>query len=256
MKPSLKLTAISLCLLCSCIPAGAVEKPAAPPAKPSPYRKMPPVKLDAKDRAILTSAHPDKPMTAVDYYLALPASYFSIVENSPERRVSLIDKESLSDSYLSAAHWFEGDAGGFSVTIRLFPYEESPLIAITTSRKQPIFLLEKKESGPGQLQSVMVEKPQFWTYRDGKWITVKDVLPTLPLQDVLDLYRHTHRAHLDHPDQRKFIALNYTLPKKGEIMEVTGRENFMDPSVNYVWATYRFDGKKFQRLDKQDVPDF
>jgi hypothetical protein len=46
-------------------------------------------------------------------------------------------------------------------------------------------------------------------------------------------------------DQRKFIWLSYDLPISGNVISITGRENFMDPSETYVWRRFGFNGERF-----------
>lgn len=215
-------------------------------------KTLPPLKLDAADQQLL-AARSDPPRTAMDYYLRLPASCFSIVENSPERRVTFVKKDSLKDQYLHAEHWFECDGGGFEVTIRLFDTDQGPLIAILSSRYKCDRLLWVDHPQPGELQSITVNRPRFWRYRDGRWITVDNkILPMIEKDSVLDQYLNRYKAHLKYTDQGKCISLKYDLPVSGLIIPVTGRENFMNPSKIYTWASFSFDGKSFLPTSKSE----
>lgn len=211
---------------------------------------LPPLKPDASARRLLASRS-DSPQTAADYYFKLPPSYFSNVENSPERRATLVNQDSLTRQYLHAEHWFECDGGGFEVTIRVFDTEEGPLIAILSStyRETPLF----KADAPrlGELQSICVERPQFWRYREGQWIAVDGgILPKIEKDFVIDRYRNDYKAHLKWADQQKYISLKYELPATGWIVPVTGRENFMDPSETFTWAAFSFNGKRFLLISR------
>jgi hypothetical protein len=62
---------------------------------------------------------------------------------------------------------------------------------------------------------------------------------------VIDRYRNHYKAHLKTTDQRKFIWLSYDLPPSGNVVSITGRENFMDPSETYVWRRLVFNGERF-----------
>ena len=75
---------------------------------------LPPLKLDKNDKKIL-AARANPPRTAADYYFALPSSYFSIVKDTSNRRATVIEKSSLSNTCLHAKHFFECDGGGFEV---------------------------------------------------------------------------------------------------------------------------------------------
>ena len=215
-------------------------------------KTLPPLKLDAADQLLL-AARSNPPKTAMDFYLRLPTSCFSNVENSPERRVTFVKKDSLKDQYLHAEHWFECDGGGFEATIRLFDTDQGPLIAILSSSYRRDKLLAVDHPQPGELQSITVNRPRFWRYRDSQWIPVEDnILPRIEKKSVLDQYHNRYKAHLKHADQQKYIWLQYDLPASGLIIPVTGRENFMDPSETYTWATFSFDGKSFLPTAKSE----
>ncbi len=208
--------------------------------------KWPEVKLNAEEHKLL-AGRSDTPKMAIDYYLALPAKYFRNVENSVERRVTFIERETLSDQYLHAEYWIPSvDAGGFRVTIRLFDNEDGePLIAVRHGGGNKR-LLENDKAKPGELIWVTLGRPNFYRFREGKWVPVDGgILPGVTIEQVLDRYRNHYKAHLKQPTQTKYIALGYELPRTGTTVRVTGRENFMNPLKKYVWATFAFDGKKF-----------
>jgi len=207
---------------------------------------LPPLKLGSQDQAVLASRS-NSPHYASDYYFALPAAYFSGLENTPERRVTFIEKSSLTARYLHAQHWFECDGGGFDVTIRVFDTPEGHLIGISSSTYGAETLFSTDKRGPGVLESITVQRPQFWRYRGGQWQRVPDsILPMIQTKRVMDLYRNEFMGHLNSPDQGKLIWLSYDLPAGGSTINVSGRENFMDPSEEYTWARYEFNGERFQ----------
>jgi hypothetical protein len=206
---------------------------------------LPALKLDASDRRILANRS-DRPTTAADFYFKLPTSYFSIVEQSPERRATFVDKASLKDHYLKAEHWFECDGGGFEVTIRLFDTIEGPLIAIQSSTYESETLLKNERAAPGELQSIVVQRPRFWRFRNDQWISVdQNILPAINKDFVLDRYHNLYKGQLKDADQQKYIWLSYDLPPSGRVIPITGRENFMDPFQTYTWKTFEFEGGRF-----------
>jgi len=203
-----------------------------------------PITLDESERAILETRS-DPPRTALDFYLLLPSSYFSRIENSAERRITFIHKESLTDQYLYAHFTIpQVDAGAFFVTIRVFQDEKDPLIMIRNRGARTIFRSTKQKQA--RLDYISVGYPQLWRFRDGNWIREDDgILPRITADAVIDRYRNHYKAHLKHPTQKKWISLGYALPREGSVIQVTGRENFMDFRETYVWQEYQFDGKRF-----------
>jgi len=202
----------------------------------------------------LTDAHrqlladrSDPPRTAADYYLALPDSFFGNVEDtSPERRVSFIDMESLDDQWLQASHYFDCDGGGFGLTLRIFGTEAGPVLGIGRALQPAEVIHQNRDAARGELSVIKVVCPGFWRHADGKWSPAEDlVLPVIDAQRVIDRYRSYYQGQLKTPDQEKFIWLEYELPKSGDEIRLTGRENFMDPDGDYVWQVLRFDGKGF-----------
>ena len=209
-------------------------------------QKLPPLKLEPLDHTILASRS-SSPQCAVDYYFALPAAYFSGLENTPERRTTFIEKSSLTGRYLHAQHWFECDGGGFDLTIRVFDTPEGHLIGISSSTYGSLAIYSNDKRGPGVLESITVQRPQFWRYRGGQWQRVSDsILPMIQTKRVMDLYQNEFMGHLNSPDQGKSIWLSYDLPAGGSTINVSGRENFMDPNEEYTWARYEFNGSQFQ----------
>ena len=207
--------------------------------------KLPPLKLEAADEHLLASRS-TPPRKASDYYFALPSSYFSIMESSPERRATFVQKDSISDSYIHAERWFECDGGGFEVTIRVFDAPDGPIVGISSSTYEAATLYSDADPGPGEIESITVHRPKFWRYMNGKWISVSDsILPMITHDFVIDRYRNYYKAHLSTADQRKLIWLSYDLPSSGSEVSVTGRENFMDPSEVYVWKRFVFNGRRF-----------
>lgn len=205
---------------------------------------LPPVRLTAQQKEMLAKPHAP-PSTALDYYLLLPKRYFSFLPEDEKRRMSFVNMNTLEKDYLTASHWFECDGGGFSVTIRVFRSAQGDLVAINASEDAPQILLQKSGAKLG-LISVTLKKPTFWRY-DGGWKAMgQDRLPSLTLEEIVDRYQNKYRAHLAHPDQKKFIYLEYILPECGETIEVVGRENFM--GAEQTWATFTRDGEKFGKI--------
>lgn len=211
-----------------------------------------PVTLTDAERELLAKRS-DPPETALDYYLLLSGSYFRRnIAHETERRITFIDRETLSDNYLHADYTIPSvDAGAFSITIRLFGDEENPLIAISHrySKKR---LFSAKENNPQGLWSIMLNKPEFWRYRGGAFseggalVRIPDsVVPELSAESILDRYRNHYKAHLNHPTQKKSIFLVYELPQEGNIVQVTGGENFMRSRKEAVWAEFVYDGERF-----------
>jgi hypothetical protein len=128
----------------------------------------------------------------------------------------------------------------------VFDAADGPLVAILSSTYPREMLLKNEDAPRGELQSIHVNRPKFWRFRDGKWLAADDkILPGIDKDFVIDRYRNHHKAHLNHPNQQKNIGLEYELPPTGLVLPVKGRENFMDPSETYIWKTFRFDGKRF-----------
>ena len=215
-----------------------------------------PVTLNEGERE-LYSKRSIKPKTALDYYLLLPKKYFRNVENSLERRVTFIDRRSLSDQYLHAAYTIPSiDAGAFRVTIRIFEKGEEPLIAVRhRGGNQLLYKIEdeRRDWKPGELIWISLGRPDFLRYREGKWIQVGErILPGISKDYVLNKYRNHFKAHLKHPTQKKWISLGYSLPQSGGLIQVTGRENFMTPLEKHVWAEFIFDGDQFVPKKKRE----
>jgi hypothetical protein len=212
--------------------------------------ELPPLTLEAADKQLLASRS-SNPRKASDYYFALPSSYFSIIENSPERRATFVQKDTMSDSFIHAERSFECDGGGFDVTMRVFDTPNGPLVGISSSTYEATILYSDTDPGPGELESITVHRPQFWRYAGGKWVRVSDsILPMITRDFVLDRYRNHYKAHLENAKSDKFIWLSYDLPPSGNEINVTGRENFMDPFETYVWRRFAFNGESFTEKTK------
>lgn len=210
-----------------------------------------PITLTGDEEALLAKRS-DPPKTALDHYLLLSGSYFTRIPHETERRITFIDLESLSNKYLHAEYTIPAtDAGAFWITIRVFGSEDDPLVAISW-RKGTRRLYAAKENGPQGLWTISMNRPEFWQYRGaafadgGSLVRVSDsILPDLSVDHILDRYRNHYRAHLNRPTQKKSIRLTYELPPQGNVVQVTGRENFMDPGERYVWAAYAYNGDRF-----------
>ncbi len=207
-----------------------------------------PVKLtEAESKLLKQRSSP--PRSALDFYLLLSRSYFENVDDSLERRIAFIDRETLTPTYLHAEFTIPVvDAGAFSISIRIFEKGEEPLIAIChRSGRESLYEIEnERKAKPGELIRITVGRPEFWRYRKEKWIPEKaTILPSITKEFVLDRYRKKYKGHLNYPTQKKYIWLNYDLPPSGELIQVTGKENFMSPDKKYVWAEFTFDGDRF-----------
>ncbi len=210
-----------------------------------------PVTLTDDEEALLAKRS-DPPKVALDYYLLLSGRYFTNIAHETERRITFINRATLSDKYLNAEYTIPScDAGAFSVTIRIFGNEDNPLVAVShQAGTQRLFVA--KENGPLGLWSISMNRPEFWQYRGGAFaeggslMRIPDsILPELSVDRILDRYRNHYKAHLNQPTQKKSIWLTYELPQKGNTVKVTGRENFMDPGERYVWAEYAYNGDRF-----------
>ena len=212
---------------------------------------LPPIVLNAEQEDLLRTADSDSPpRTAFDYYLRLNPTHFSIMPHDAKHRVWYVDMRTLSDDYLHARYWFDCDNGGFELTLRIFRNHDADLIALASSVDKAVVLMEAAENRPGRLTSVAVWRPAFWHFVKGEWRRENDtILPMIPLERVLDLRVSKWKAHLDYPEQTKFICLEYELPAIGDVIAVTGRENFMDPGKRYEWAHYRFGKREFTQVD-------
>ena len=223
-------------------------------------RKLPPLKLTGEQKRLLASANED-PKTALDYYLLLPHDYFSVLwlingpkapsGESRERRVTYIDLKTLTDQYLHAKLWFECDQGGFEVTIRLFDAPDGGLVGVSsranTLRDENTMLFQAPREKRGVLSSVVVSRPSFWRYVAGGWRRVSDsILPMIPVEKVLELNRSKWHSPPEFEDQSKFITLAYELPRTGNTIIIKGRENFMDPFLEYEWGRYELKSGRFR----------
>jgi hypothetical protein len=209
------------------------------------------VTLTADERTLLAKRS-DPPKTALDYYLLLSGRYFTNIAHETERRITFIDRRTLTDKYLHAKYSIPStDAGAFEITIRLFGSGDNLLVAIS-HRGGNKLLFAAKENGPLEPSWISLNTPEFWRYRGGPFsrggslVRAPDViLPEPSVDQILDRYRNHYKAHLNYSTQKKSISLAYELPQEGNRVEVTGRENFMSPSERYVWAAYTFNGAEF-----------
>ena len=186
------------------------------------------------------------PSSALDFYLLLSRSYFGRVEDSLERRISFIDRETLTLQYLHAEFTIPRvDAGAFFVTIRIFEGEGSPLIAVR-HRDDYQLIYKRSSESTDNLSHIRVGFPELWRFKDGAWVLADhEILPRVQTESVITRYKAQYRAHLEHPSQTKSISLDYELPIEGNLIDVTGRENFMTPRREHIWTTFEFDGRRF-----------
>ncbi|MDB4437981.1 hypothetical protein N9195_00165 [bacterium] len=207
-----------------------------------------PVTLKEDERKLLEKRS-DPPMAALDYYLLLPGKYFGKIKNSVDRRITYIDREFLSDQFLHAEYAIPSvDAGDFEVTIRVFESDGEPLIAIRHRGGNKLLHKVEDERGvkAGEIIWITLGRPDFWRYRNGKWISVDaKILPGITKEFVIDKYRNHFKDHLKNPTQKKTIALGYDLPRTGGIVRVTRITKFGSKRPKKVWAEFTFDGVQF-----------
>ena len=192
------------------------------------------------------------PSSALDFYLLLSRSYFGRVEDSMERRISFIDRETLTPQYLHAEFTIPRvDAGAFFVTIRIFEGEDSPLIAVR-HRDDYQLIYKRSSESTDNLSHIRVGFPELWTFKDGAWVRANhEMLPRIQAKRVITRYEQ-YRGHMEHPSQTKYISLDYELAIEGNLINVTGRENFMSPRREYIWATFKFDGTRFVQQTRSE----
>ncbi len=251
MKAAFKYLLISMLTISQPVIASAIGRDGRHGSFDGPGSRITwlPVTLTAEERAIFEKRS-DPPKTALDYYLLLQGEYFQRIPDEVARRITFIDRTTLSDHYLHAEYTIpRTDAGSFSITIRLFGGDVNPLIAISHGGDRTIFLATA--NGPG-LRVISLNMPQFWRYRggvsgeSGALVRLSDsILPEMTADGVLSRYRDHYKAHLNHPTQQKTIVLSYELPRTGNLIQVTGRENFMDPAERYIWAEFTLNGDRF-----------
>jgi len=223
--------------------AGCTSRPAhtkAPAGGCSHNHEVPPLNLTAEDRRLIATVS-ETPKTALDYYMRLPKSYFSIMPDSKERRVTYVERATLSDDYLHATRWFECDGGGFEVTLKLYHTPAGTFIAIKDTRVESIF---KGDKGTGGEPPVHIERPSLWRYPDGHWTREPDdAIPKIPAQFVLRKYHHDWDADRQYTAQQKFIEIDYKLSPSVEDIVLMGRENFQ--SDIYEYGRLRWNGTRF-----------
>ena len=206
-----------------------------------------PVTLTDAERELL-SKRSDSPQTALDYYLLLSGKYFRNIASGTDRRITFIDRESLSDKYLHAEYTIPSiDAGRFWITIRLFGDEDDPLIAIS-HRSGTKRLFAAKQNGPQRLWTIALNRPEFWRYRGGAFseggafVRAPDsVLPELSADRILERYRSHYKAQIEKP---KAMYLSYALPPEGNAINLTWRD-FID-------AEYTYKGGKFEPTTRSE----
>lgn len=217
------------------------------PHQPAPYvggcshvRELPPLELTSKHKRLLASVS-TTPKTALDYYMLLPKSYFSIMPDSPERRVTYVRTETLSDTYLHARRWFECDGGGFDVTLKLYRSSAGTFVAIKNEHGETIF--DDGEDTKGE-PSITIQRPTLWRYADGAWKRQpRESVPKISPKRVLAKYHHDWDADRQFVGQRKFIWIDYNFIPESDDLVLMGRENFQ-PSV-YEYARLHWRGPHF-----------
>jgi len=205
--------------------------------------ELPPLQLTPEHQRLLASVSPT-PKTALDYYMLLPKSYFSIMPDSRERRVTYIDAKTLSDDYLHATRSFECDGGGFEVTLKLYRTPTRTFVALKSGHTETIFDDGKPHEGE---PSVSIERPSLWRYSDGGWIRQPaESIPKISARRVLTKYHRDWDADRQYTDQEKYIWIDYVLSPATSDIVLMGRENFQPDVYEYArlkWRNPRFSFK-------------
>jgi hypothetical protein len=202
-----------------------------------------PLRLTAEHKQLLAKASAS-PKTALDYYLLLPKSTFSIMPDFPERRVTYIEPKTLSDDYLHASRWFECDGGGFSVTLKLYRTPSQTFVVI--QRRQPETIFDDGKPREGE-PSVSIDRPELWKYSAGQWVRQPDAsIPKISARRVLAKYHHDSDADKQYPDQDKFIWIDYVLSPATNDIVLMGRENFQSDIYEYARLKWRGDRFSFE----------
>ena len=202
--------------------------------------ELPPLELTAEHERLLAAASA-KPKTALDYYLLLPGSYFKIMPDSRERRVTYIEDKTLTDDYLEASRWFECDGGGFEVTIKLYRTPTRTFVLLNHGHMDTIFDDGKPREGE---PSVGIERPSLWLYSDSAWVRQPDsAVPKISAERVLDKYHRDWDADRKHTDQEKYIWIDYVLSPTTPDIVLMGRENFQ--SGVYEYGRLKWRGTRF-----------
>lgn len=198
--------------------------------------ELPPLKLTSEHKRLL-DASSTPPKTALDFYMLLPKSYFSIMPDSRERRVTYIDTSTLSADYLHASRYFECDGGGFEVSVRLYRTSTRTFVALKSGNTETIFDDGKPREGE---PSVHIERASLWLYTAGDWVRQPDqTIPKISAQRVLAKYHHEWDADRQYTDQEKFIWIDYVLSPVTDDIVLRGRENFQPEVYEYARLRWR-----------------
>jgi hypothetical protein len=199
--------------------------------------KLPSLRLTSDHKRLLTSVSSD-PRTALDYYMLLPRSYFGIMPDSRERRVSYITRSTLSDEYLDAWGHIEC-TGGFHVTLKLYRTPSRTFIVIEPYNEEIIF-------GDGNWE-ISIVRPSLWAYAEGEWTRQPDEsIPKISPRHVLTKYHRNWDDAQRETDQKKFIEISYNLSPATNAIILMGRETFQPKVYEYArlkWRNTRFSFK-------------
>jgi hypothetical protein len=225
------------------IVAGCVSPAPKPNANAGGYattHELPPLQLTAEHKRLLAAVSA-KPRTALDYYMLLPRSYFKIMPDSRERRVTYIDAATLSDDFLTASQWLECDGGGFAVSLKLYRTPTRTFVVLNDSRMEKIFDDGKPREGE---PTVFIERPSLWLYSGSAWIRQPDsAVPRIPAERVLTKYHRDWDADRKYTDQEKHIWIDYEVSPTTPDIVLMGRENFQSDVYEYgrlKWRGTRF----------------
>jgi hypothetical protein len=216
------------------VAAVALAGCASPPGEGVAQDKLPSLRLTSDQKRLLASASPD-PRTALDYYMLLPKSYFDVMPDSRERRVSYVVHDTLSDEYLDAWGNIEG-TGGFHVTLKLYRTPTRTFVVIDPYNEEILLDDSKWE--------ISAVRPSLWVYSDRMWTRQPDdCIPKISPRHVLKKYHRDSGIDRRDTGQKKYIEISYDLSPNSDDIVVTGRETFQHRIYEYArlnWRNGRF----------------
>lgn len=207
--------------------------------------RMPPLKLTSEHKRLLASVS-SEPRTALDYYMHLPKSFFDVIPDSPERRVTFIDQDTLSDDYLNAHFGFECGGGGFQVAIKVLPSLTAKFVVLHQFNEEVVFPDKAKDF------EVNFFRPSLWRYVDASWLREDEAaIPKISFKQVLAKHHEQSRAEAlvrpsVVPDTDSRIEVSYDLRPETTDIVITGRGNFQGAPTEYARLKWRNDHFSFE----------
>lgn len=192
--------------------------------------ELPPLELTATHQEWLAGAS-TTPRTALDYYLLLPSSNFSIMPSSRERRVTYIEASTLTDDFLHASKWFECDGGGFEVTLKLYRSASRNYVVVKTSELVTVYDDGRPSEGDPTVNLVY---PTLWRYSGSSWIREPEAaLPRIQPESVLAQYRRYKAAEEVSISPDDFVSVDYVLSPGASEIILMGRGNYLSKVSEY-----------------------